>query len=127
MKDLLKDNAFNIIIIIFGAVGSYFTVQANSKEIQALNEKIVELESNKVSVSTMDLKEQFLASKLLTIESDMDHINERLTKKIKLQNEMNDELKCIITDTAVQESRLRQNEGELDGVWKFINKFLEKL
>ena len=127
MKDLLKDNAWNIIVAVVMIIGTYFTVQTNTKEIELLKLSIVELESNKVSVSTMELKEQFLASKLTTIEGEILHIDGRLTKKIKMQNEMNDDLKAMITETAVHEQRLKQNESELDGLWKFTNKFLESL
>ena len=75
----------------------------------------------------MALKEQFLASKLQSIEERISHIDERLTKKIKMQNEMESDLSLLVTDVAVNNQRLKQNESELDGTWKFINKFLEEL
>jgi len=127
MKDILKDNVSNIMVVLFGIIGAYFTIQANTKEIQTLNDKIIELEANKVSVSTMNLKEQFLASKLMTIEEEIKHIDGRLTKKIKLQNLMESDLSHLVTDVAVHEQRLNQCESELDGTWVFINKFLEEL
>jgi len=127
MKDILKDNVSNIFVVVFAVIGAYFTIQANTKEIEALKLKDIELERNKVSVATMDLKEQFLASKLLTIEQEIIHIDGRLTKKIKLQNLMEADLSHLVTDVAVHEQRLNQCESELDGTWVFINKFLEEL
>ena len=127
MKDVLKDNVWNILVLCVSLIGMYFTVQSNTKEIENLKVEISELESNKVSTSTMNLKESFLASKLESIEGEIKHIDERLTKKIKLQNEMEKDLSCLVTDVAVHEQRLKQNESELNGMWKFINKFLEAL
>lgn len=127
MKDLLKDNAWNIIVAVIMIIGTYFTVQSNTKEIEVLKLKIVEIEANKVSNSTMNLKEQFLASKLSSIEGEIVYLDERLSKKIKMQNVMNDEINCLLVETAVHSQRLKQNESELDGLWKFTNKFLEKL
>jgi len=122
MKDVLKDNVWNILVLCVSLIGMYFTVQSNTKEIENLKVEISELESNKVSTSTMNLKESFLASKLESIEGEIKHIDERLTKKIKLQNEMEKDLSCLVTDVAVHEQRLKQNESELNGMWKFINK-----
>ena len=127
MKDVLKDNVWNILVLCVSLIGMYFTVQSNTKEIELLKLEIVELEDNKVSNSVMALKEQFLASKLHSIEERISHIDERLTKKIKMQNEMEADLSLLVTDVAVHGQRLKQNESELDGTWKFINKFLEEL
>lgn len=127
MKDILKDNIWNILVLVVSLIGMYFSVQSNTKEIELLKLDIIELEANKVSNSVMDLKEQFLASKLLTIEGEITHIDGRLTKKIKLQNEMEANLSCLVTEVAVHEQRIKQAESELDGTWKFINKFLEEL
>ena len=127
MKDVLRDNVWNILVLVVSLIGMYFTVQLNTARIESLELKDDELEANKVSNSVMLLKEQFLASKLSTIEEEIKHIDERLTKKIKLQNQMEADLSCLVTDVAVHEQRLKQNESELNGVWVFINKFLEKL
>ena len=92
MKDILKDNIWNILVLVVSLIGMYFSVQSNTKEIELLKLDIVELEANKVSNSVMSLKEQFLASELKTIEDRITHIDERLTKKIKLQNTMEADL-----------------------------------
>jgi hypothetical protein len=127
VKDVLKDNVWNILVLVVSLIGMYFTVQSNTKEIESLNEKIIELEANKVSNSVMRLKEQFLASELTAIDDRISHIDERLTKKIKLQNEMEADLSCLVTEVAVHEQQIKQAESELDGLWVFTNKFLEKL
>ena len=75
----------------------------------------------------MILKEQFLQSELQRIESEINDLNIRLDKKIKIINELEEEIECYSIQTQVQEQRLKQNESELDNLWKFTNKFLEKL
>ena len=127
MKDVLKDNIWNILVLVVTVIGMYFSVQSNTKEIELLKLDIVELEANKVSNSVMDLKEQFLASKLTTIEGEITYLTSRLDKKVKVQNVMSEELALLVTDVAVHNQRLNQNESELNGTWKFINKFLEEL
>ena len=127
MKDVLKDNIWNILVLVVTVIGMYFSVQSNTKEIELLKLDIVELEANKVSNSVMDLKEQFLASKLTTIEGEIEYLTSRLDKKVKVQNVMSEELALLVTDVAVHNQRLNQNESELNGTWKFINKFLEEL
>ena len=127
MKELLANNAASIAILVFGAIGAYFMLQAHDEQIKALQEKIIEIEENKVSNSEMRWKEQYAATQLLEIRNDLAHIDQRLDKKIKVVNELKESVTCISEQTAVQEQRLKQNEGELDGLWKFTNKFLEEL
>jgi len=127
LKTLIQDNAWNIGVLLIAVVGAYFTIQSNSEEIDSLKEKIEEIEQNKVSKSTLRLKEQFLQSELATIRTDITHMDVRLDKKIKIINEHGEDLDCVAQDVAVHSQRLKQNEGELDGLWKFTNKFLEKL
>ena len=44
MKDVLKDNVWNILVLCVSLIGMYFTVQSNTKEIELLKLEIVELE-----------------------------------------------------------------------------------
>jgi len=53
MKELLANNAASIAILVFGAIGAYFMLQAHDEQIKALQEKIIEIEENKVSNSEM--------------------------------------------------------------------------
>ena len=127
MKELLANNAASIAILIFGAIGAYFTLQAHDEQINALEQKIVEIEANKVSKSELALKETFAAAEMQTLKSDIQHIDQRLDKKIKVVNELAEDVSCISEQTAVQEERISQGEDERGNLWKFTNKFLEEL
>jgi len=127
LKEFITNNAFNIGALLVGVVIAWVTIQANSEDIIILQEKNKEIELNKVSNSTMILKEQFLSSELQRIEAEINDLNIRLDKKIKIINELEEEIECYSIQTQVQEQRLKQNESELDNLWKFTNKFLEKL
>ncbi len=127
MKEFITNNAFNIGALLVGVVIAWVTIQANSEDIIALQNKHKELEEHKVSNSTMILKEQFLSSELQRIEAEIKDLNSRLDKKIKIINELEEEIQCYSIQTQVQEQRLKQNEGELNNLWKFTNKFLEEL
>lgn len=127
MKDFLSNNAFSIATVVFFAIGSYFMLQSHEDKIIALEAKIEELEENKVSKDELALKETFAAAQMNTIKADIAHIDQRLDKKIKVINGLKEDLNCISEQTAVQEQRIEQNEGELGGLWGFTNKFLEEL
>ena len=127
MREFITNNAFNIGALLVGIVVAWVTIQANSEDIISLQGKLKELDNHKVSNSTMILKEQFLQSELQRIESEINDLNIRLDKKIKIINELEEEIECYSIQTQVQEQRLKQNESELDNLWKFTNKFLEKL
>ncbi len=127
MREFITNNAFNIGALLVGIVVAWVTIQANSEDIISLQGKLKELDAHKVSNSTMILKEQFLQSELQRIESEINDLNIRLDKKIKIINELEEEIECYSIQTQVQEQRLKQNESELDNLWKFTNKFLEKL
>ena len=127
MKDLLANNAASIAILIFGAIGAYFMLQAHDEQIKALQKKDIEIEASKVSKSELALKETFAAAKMQTVETSISHIDQRLDKKIKVYNELAKEVEIIAEQTAVQEERIDQGERERGNLWKFTNKFLEEL
>jgi hypothetical protein len=127
LNDFLKSNAKDIGMIFFLAIGAYFTIQSNTEDIISLQKKDVELEANKVGNSTMVLKEQFLDAELSKIEEEISDLNIRLDKKIKIIKAQNDIIFDLSVRLAVVETKTDQNEGELTGIWKFINKFLEEL
>ena len=127
MNDFLKSNAKDIGMIFFLAIGAYFTIQSNTEDIISLQKKDVELEANKVGNSTMVLKEQFLSAELSKIEEEISDLNIRLDKKIKIIKAQDVVISDLTVRVAVLETKTDQNEGELTGIWKFINKFLEEL
>jgi len=114
-------------MICFLVIGAYFTIQSNTEDIIALQEKDIKLESNKVGNSTMILKEQFLQAELNRIEDELNDLNTRLDKKIKIIKSQDEIISDLSVRVAVLETKTAQNEDELKGVWKFINKFLEEL
>ena len=127
MKDFFSNNAFSIAAVVFAIFGSYFMLQSHEEQIVTLQEKIKELEENKVSKSELALKETFAAAQMNTIKADITHIDQRLDKKIKLMNVMDKEIVRISEENVDQEVRIEQGEGELEGLWRFTNKFLEEL
>ena len=127
MNDFLKSNAKDIGMIFFLAIGAYFTIQSNTEDIISLQKKDIELEANKVGNSTMVLKEQFLSAELNKIEEEISDLNIRLDKKIKIIKSQDVVISDLTVRVAVLETKTDQNEGELTGIWKFINKFLEEL
>ena len=127
MKDLLANNAASIAILVFGAIGAYFMLQAHDEQIKALQKKDIEIEASKVSKAELALKETFAAAEMQTIKTSISHIDQRLDKKIKVYNELSKEVDLISEKTAVQEERIDQGERERGNLWKFTNKFLEEL
>ena len=114
-------------MVLFLAIGAYFTIQSNTEDIISLQKKDIELENNKVGNSTMVLKEQFLGAELNKIEEEISDLNIRLDKKIKIIKAQDEIISDLTVKVAVLETKTDQNEGELKGIWKFINKFLEEL
>ena len=127
MNDFLKSNARDIGILCFVAIGAYFTIQSNTDAIVSLQEADIELENNKVGNSTMILKEQFLQAELSKIEEEISDLNIRLDKKIKIIKAQDVIISDLTVRVSILETKTEQNEGELSGIWKFINKFLEEL
>ena len=127
MKDLLANNAASIAILVFGAIGAYFMLQAHDEQIKALQKKDIEIEASKVSKAELALKETFAAAEMQTIKTSISHIDQRLDKKIKVYNELSKEVDLISEKTSVQEERINQGERERGNLWKFTNKFLEEL
>ena len=127
MKDLLANNAASIAILVFGAIGAYFMLQAHDEQIKALQKKDIEIEASKVSKAELALKETFAAAEMQTIKTSISHIDQRLDKKIKVYNELSKEVDLISEQTSVQEERIDQGERERGNLWKFTNKFLEEL
>jgi len=127
VKAFVSNNAFSIGAILFTIAGSYFMLQAHEDKIATLEKKFEEIEKNKVSKAELALKEQFAAAELQEIRTDIEHIGERLDKKIKLINKLDERLDGVKEENVDQEARLREAESELNGLWSFTNKFLEEL
>ena len=127
VKDFFSNHGKDLMMGLVFLVGLYFTIQANTKDIEILKDKNKELENNKVSKSAMVLKEQFLQAELVRIEDDIADLNSRLDKKIKIIKAQDVVISDLTVRVSVLETKTEQNEDELSGVWKFINKFLEEL
>ena len=102
-------------------------LMSHQSSIESLELKIAEIESNKVSSSSLELKEETLTHMFRTLESGTNTLSNRM------RNAIDDDLKPLgiqvhETDiqTQIQESRLNQVETELRSLWKFTNKFLEE-
>ena len=104
MKEFISNNAFNIGALLVGIVVAWVTIQANSEDIISIQGKLKELDNHKVSNSTMILKEQFLQSELQRIESEINDLNIRLDKKIKIINELEEEIECYSIQTKCKSS-----------------------
>lgn len=126
-KDFFNNHGKDIVVIIFFCIGAYFTIESNTSSIEKNKQSIEELEKNKVSNATMILKEQFLGSELQRIEEEIRDLNTRLSKKIKIINDQDKKIVELEIQIAIHETRLKQGESERKGLWRFTNKFLEKL
>ena len=122
MKDLLANNAASIAILVIGAIGAYFMLQAHDEQIKALQLKDVELENNKVGNSTMILKEQFLASELLGIDNQFKNITIKLNKKSALISNLQTEIHLMAVQIAVQQAQINQGIGERGNMWQNYNR-----
>ncbi len=112
---------FNLGMIFAGFLHLESTVADNTESIQ-------EIEANKVSKSALDLKEQILNARLDEMVNNHTALENRVRRKLdgnlKDLNQLTHDNEIINTN---QEARIQQNENELDGIWKFINKFVEEL
>jgi len=127
IQKFVSTNLWSILTLIFVSGGAYSMLMSHQSSIESLELKIIELESNKVSSSSLELKEETLTHMFTTLKSD----NETLSKRMR--NAIDDDLKPLASQTHVidiqtqiQESRLQQAENELKSLWKFTNKFLEE-
>lgn len=127
VKNFFNNHGKDIAVVIFLGIGAYFAIQTNTADIVHLYDKIKDVDTHKVSNSTMVLKEQFLQSELGRIEEEIHDLNVRLDKKIKIISTQETIIHELTVQVAVLETITDQNAGELTGIWKFINKFLEEL
>ncbi len=127
VKNFFNNHGKDIAVVIFLGIGAYFAIQTNTADIGHLYDKIKDVDTHKVSNSTMVLKEQFLQSELGRIEEEIHDLNVRLDKKIKIISTQETIIHELTVQVAVLETITDQNAGELTGIWKFINKFLEEL
>ena len=122
VKDFFNTHGKDIAVLLGVLVTAYFTIQANVKDIQALKEKDIEIEANKVGNSTMVLKEQFLSSELGRIEDDINDLNDRLDKKIKIISEQQVKIHILTVQVQVQEALIQQGAGERANIWQNYNR-----
>jgi hypothetical protein len=121
-------NIWSILTLIFVAGGAYGMLTSHEASINELEEQIAELELNKVSNSSLILKWETLHNQIETLHIQIESTNKRVRRKID-----GDIKNCLIisneskTKIEVLEAKLEQAESELDGLWKFTNKFLEKI
>ena len=127
IQKFVSNNLWSILTLIFVAGGAYSMLMKHETSIEALELKIAEIESNKVSSSSLELKEETLTHMFTTLKSDNNTLSSRM------RNAIDNDIKPISvqvheTDiqTQIQESRLNQVETELRSLWKFTNKFLEE-
>ena len=128
VKDFIKENSVMLIGLVFN-LGMIFAGFLHLESTVADNtEAITEIEQNKVSKSALDLKEQILNARLDEMVNNHNALENRVRRKLDGNlaelNELTHDNEIMNTN---QEARIKQNETELDGVWKFINKFLEEL
>lgn len=127
-KSFLADNAAAIIGVIFMLGGVATTITMQQVSINDLKKDVVKLQESKVSYAVLELKQQTLNA---TLEEITDHHN---TLKKRVRNAIDSDIKPILVKVqdlecrlAVEETIQAQHEDELKGIWKFINKFLEKI
>jgi len=128
LKDFVSTNIWSILTLIFVAGGAYSMLMSHENSINDLELKILEIEENKVSKSSLELQRETLTHQLNTLQSEIESTNGRVRRKID-----GDIKKCLDLTNANNlsnvdhEARLSQAEKELNNLWKFTNKFLEKI
>ena len=128
LKDFVSTNIWSILTLIFVAGGAYSMLMSHENSINDLELKILEIEENKVSKSSLELQRETLTHQLNTLQSEIESTNGRVRRKID-----GDIKKCLELTNANNlsnvdhEARLSQAEEELNSLWKFTNKFLEKI
>jgi len=128
LKDFVSTNIWSILTLIFVAGGAYSMLMSHENSINDLELKILEIEENKVSKSSLELQRETLTHQLNTLQSEIESTNGRVRRKID-----GDIKKCLDLTNANNlsnvdhEARLSQAEEELNNLWKFTNKFLEKI
>ncbi len=128
LKDFVSTNIWSILTLIFVAGGAYSMLMSHENSINDIELKILEIEENKVSKSSLELQRETLTHQLNTLQSEIESTNGRVRRKID-----GDIKKCLDLTNANNlsnvdhEARLSQAEEELNNLWKFTNKFLEKI
>lgn len=128
VKEFVGKNIWSILALIFVAGGAYSMLESHDKSIKDLELKIVEIEQNKVSVSSLELQRETLTHQMNTLEKEIANTNKRVRRKIDIDIKDCSVLAEVNKESNVnQEARLKQVESELDGLWKFTNEFLKKI
>jgi len=128
LKDFVSTNIWSILTLIFVAGGAYSMLMSHENSINDIELKILEIEENKVSKSSLELQRETLTHQLNTLQSEIESTNGRVRRKID-----GDIKKCLDLTNANNlsnvdhEARLSQAEEELNNLWRFTNKFLEKI
>jgi chromosome segregation ATPase len=122
VKDFFNTHGKDLAMLAVVAVGAYFTIQANVKDIADLKLKDAEIEANKVGNSTMILKEQYLSSELGRIEEEINDLNTRLDKKIKIISAQQTEIHLLNVQISVQEALINQGISERANIWQNYNR-----
>ena len=128
LKDFVSTNIWSILTLIFVAGGAYSMLMSHENSINDIELKILEIEESKVSKSSLELQRETLTHQLNTLQSEIESTNGRVRRKID-----GDIKKCLDLTNANNlsnvdhEARLSQAEEELNNLWKFTNKFLEKI
>ena len=122
MKDLLANHAPSIAIVVFGAIGAYFMLQAHDDQIKALQVKDIELEAHKVGNSTMILKDQATDASFLRVDEEIDDIIGKLNKKSMLISALQSQIHLMAVQVAVQQAQINQGIGERGNMWQNYNR-----
>lgn len=124
VNNFFKDNAKAIIAAIFFAGGIATTITMQGVRL----EKVEENEKQFVTYAVLELKLKAIDAQMTVNRTS----TETLTTRVR--NAIDNDIKPVINDVnelkcrqAVTETIVNQHEEELTGVWKFINKFLERL
>lgn len=125
IRDFLADNVTSIIAVIFMLGGIATTITMMKVQISDLEKEIEVLKREKVSYAVLDLKEKTLNSTIGEIQTNVSGLQRRLNEgDVKRAKMIAYDLEI---ETAVHAQRLKQGEAERKDIWKFINKFLEKI
>lgn len=127
LKTFVADNIWSILVLVFTAGGAYGMLIMHENQISTIEEKILEIELNKVSATDLELQKETLAHQLQTLKADNEIISNRVRRAIDSDvKPIGTEVHLLDVQTQIQEARIKQMESELKNLWKFTNKFLEE-
>lgn len=104
VQEFVKNNIWGLLFLIFAAGGVTAKITMQGVKIDDLEKRIIEIEENKVSVSTNKLNLDHISSDIIVVTKDVKTLSDRVRRK--LDGQLKENTKEVI-DLRLEVERLK--------------------